>query len=139
MPNKSASTGKANHRLNYDEFIKDYNEIRKLAKEHFEMKKPSFHNQTIVLNGIGKENATVIKDNNAVLSDYDLLKDSGLHIEKNGQSLKIWTDSLFDQSRSCQLISAKMKWENHLSIVVEKLKNYYEQVLVMQIMQIFKS
>lgn len=114
MPNKSASTGKANHRLNYDEFIKDYNEIRKLAKEHFEMKKPSFHNQTIVLNGIGKENATVIKDNNAVLNDYDLLKDSGLHIEKSGQSLKIWTDSLFDQSRSCQLILGDEKRQDEM-------------------------
>ena len=53
----------------------------------------SFENQTIELNGYGEKYAITLEDTNGVLSDYVLNSSiSGVHIEKNNNTLKLWVE-----------------------------------------------
>jgi len=111
MPETSAATGKKNHRLNYDQFIKAYNEIRQLAKTYYDMKKPSFHNTMIKLKGVGENYAVELTDTQDVLSQYESYSGSGLQIKKSGNTLKIWTDTLFDGTKTYQYVLGDLKRE----------------------------
>lgn len=53
----------------------------------------SWNGQTITLDGYGEENAKTITDTNGVFQYYVQNIIDGVHVEKNGNSLKIWLEN----------------------------------------------
>ena len=52
----------------------------------------SFHNSTIKLYGYGKEYAQTLTDTNGVFNNYNLTSANGIHVEQNGNQLKVWAE-----------------------------------------------
>ena len=53
----------------------------------------SFHNTKVTLYGYGKEYAQTLIDKNGVFKNYNLTSANGIHIEQNGNQLKVWAEN----------------------------------------------